>query len=245
MFFNSGDVNHRIMFQRIWIFLVGITIAIVLSMTSLSRHRLVAQAVSPMPPSRAEVCAIVTTMPGAENTDELLATLNTDRAETINHLATMKANMGQYDAEGYGWQNVIDGSSALEPRPAAWMIGALRMACESEQTAMVTGTVTYPQRIALPPDATLVVKLEDISRADAPATVIAEQTLVTAGQQVPLPFSLTYDPKLINPRYRYAVRAQIFYGDELRWTSTRLYPVITDEHPAEVEILIEPIETGI
>jgi uncharacterized lipoprotein YbaY len=180
-------------------------------------------------------------MPGSEATDALLTLLETSRAETVNNLATMKTNMDQYDAEGYGWQNVIDGSSALEPRPTSWLIGALRMACESQALAMVSGTVTYPQRIALPPDATLVVKLEDISRADAPATIIAEQTIVTAGQQVPIPFSLTYDPKLINPRYQYAVRAQIFYGDELRWISTTVHPVITQGHPTAVEIRVEPI----
>jgi uncharacterized lipoprotein YbaY len=38
-------------------------------------------------------------------------------------------------------------------------------------TATVTGTVTYLERIALPPDATVAVRLLDISRQDVAATV--------------------------------------------------------------------------
>ncbi len=70
-------------------------------------------------------------MPSAENTDELLSLLKTNRPEIINNLKAMKRNMQQYDAEGYGWQGVIDGSNSLEPRLGSWLIGALRMACES------------------------------------------------------------------------------------------------------------------
>jgi uncharacterized lipoprotein YbaY len=201
-----------------------------------------AQAASPTPPDGDDVCAIVTAMPGAETTDELLSLLETTRSEVTSDLLTMSRNMEQYDAEGYGWPNVIDGSSALEPRPGSWLIAALRMACEPQSAATVTGTVTYPQRIALPPEATLVIKLEDVSLADAPATVIAERTIVTNGQQVPIPFKLVYDPADIEANHRYSVRAQIFYGDELAWTSTASYPVITQDHPTEVEIQVDQVE---
>ncbi|MEO1067899.1 MAG: hypothetical protein AAFW95_02080 [Cyanobacteria bacterium J06638_6] len=87
--------------------------------------------VTPTEPSRAEVCAIVTTMPDAEDTDRFLALLMTDRAQIISDLEATSSNMQQYDGEGYGWQNVIDSSGALPPQPGAWLIGALRMACES------------------------------------------------------------------------------------------------------------------
>jgi len=216
-------------------------IASLVSMASLLGQQLPAQAVSPTPPTGNEVCAIVTTMPDAENTDELLASLDTSRSQVTMDLIAMKRNMEQYDAEGYGWQNVIDGSSALEPQPGAWLIGALRMACDPQAASTVSGTVTYPQRIALPPDATLVVTLEDVSRADAPSTMIAGKTIQTMGQQVPIPFSLTYDPAEIEARNRYVVRAQIFYNDGLQWTSTTAYPVITYENPTEVEIQVEQI----
>jgi predicted amidohydrolase YtcJ len=106
---------------------------------------------------------------------------------------------------------------------------------------MVTGTVFYRQRIALPPNATLIVKLEDISRADAPSVVISEKKIDLKGQQVPISFTLTYDPQKIDPRFRYSVRAQIFVEDQLMWTSTQSYPVITQNNPKEVEIQLEQV----
>ena len=227
--------------QTIGLTIVGVAISTLFSFLSLEAQRLPVQAASPTPPTANDVCAIVTTMPGAENTDELLALLDTSRSQVTMDLLAMQRNMEQYDAEGYGWQNVIDGSSALEPKPGAWLIGALRMACEPQPAAAVTGTVTYSQRIALPPEATVVVKLEDVSRADAPSTVVAEQHIATAGQQVPIPFKLVYDPADIEARNRYVVRAQIFYGDDLAWTSTTAYPVITQDNPTEVEIQVEQV----
>ncbi len=90
-----------------------------------------AQVNSVIMPSGEHVCAIVTSMPGAKNTEELLSLLRTNRKEVIEDLEAMKANMEQYEAEGYGWQNLIDGSSALESRPSSWLIGALRIACDN------------------------------------------------------------------------------------------------------------------
>lgn len=106
---------------------------------------------------------------------------------------------------------------------------------------MISGKVFYRQRIALPPNATLIVKLEDISRADAPSVVISEKKIDLKGQQVPISFTLTYDPQKIDPRFRYSVRAQIFVEDQLMWTSTQVYPVITQNNPKEVEIQLEPV----
>lgn len=109
------------------------------------------------------------------------------------------------------------------------------------EVAAVSGTVSYRQRIALPPEAQLVLKLEDVSLADAPSVVIAEKTIETAGRQVPIPFVLTYDPDAIQPQNRYVVRAQIFYGDQLRWTSTTAYLVITQDSPTDVTIELEQV----
>ncbi|WP_204139358.1 YbaY family lipoprotein [Halomicronema sp. CCY15110] len=154
----------------------------------------------------------------------------------------MRSNMMQYDAEGYGWQNIIDSPDGLAPQPGAWLLGALRMVCEPQPAAVVTGTVTYRQRIALPPDATVVVTLEDVSLADAPSTVVGGDMIRTAGLQVPIPFSITYDPAEIIPQHRYVVRAKIFYGEDLSWTSTTAYPVITQDSPTEdVEITVQQI----
>lgn len=113
----------------------------------------------------------------------------------------------------------------------------------SAQAAAVTGTVTYRQRIALPPNAVVDVKLLDVSRADAPAETIAKQTISTHGQQVPIPFNLSYKANQIQPRHHYAVAARILVDGKLRWISTRRYAVLTFGHPSQVEVMVEPVST--
>ena len=53
----------------------------------------------------------------------------------------------------------------------------------AQSGAQVTGTLTYLPRIALPDDAVVNVQLQEVSRADAPATVLAEQEFVTEGER--------------------------------------------------------------
>ena len=53
--------------------------------------------------------------------------------------------------------------------------------------ASVSGTVTYRERLALSPEAKLVVELRDVSYADAAAPLIARQTIPDPGQ-VPISF---------------------------------------------------------
>ncbi len=136
--------------------------------------------------------------------------------------------------------NQIVNNKIQPPTPIA-MNDDNGQAVDEYQLATVSGTVTYLQRIALPPHATVVVKLEEVSRADAPSVMLDEQVIETNGQQVPIPFTLTYDPAKIQQRFRYVVRAQIFYGDRLRWTSTKIYSVITQDNPTEVEIQLEQV----
>jgi putative lipoprotein len=105
----------------------------------------------------------------------------------------------------------------------------------------VTGTVTYRVRRALPPEAEIRVSLLDISLADAPARVIAEQVSGGGDGQVPLPFRIVFDPAEIETGRAYGLRATIMVGDRLLFTSTRAYPVITGDHPRyDVEIEVEP-----
>lgn len=107
-------------------------------------------------------------------------------------------------------------------------------------TAAVTGTVTYLERMALPPGAILTVQLVDASIADAPAPVIAKQEIPVT-TQVPIPFSITYDPKQIIKIHSYLVQARIEVDGKLRFTSTSGYPVITNGKPTTVEIRVSPV----
>jgi uncharacterized lipoprotein YbaY len=106
--------------------------------------------------------------------------------------------------------------------------------------ARVTGTITYRQRIALPPDALIEVKLLDVSRADAPALTIAENMFRPGGRQVPIEFALEYDPRRINNRHRYSIQARIIQDNKPRFISAQPYPVITGGHPNTVNVIVTP-----
>lgn len=96
---------------------------------------------------------------------------------------------------------------------------------------MVTGTVAYRERMALPPDAVVEVRLSDVSRQDVAAPVIAETTILPEGRQVPIPFELHYDPGKIEPNRTYALRATIRSAGRMMFTTTTAYRVITQGNP--------------
>lgn len=107
--------------------------------------------------------------------------------------------------------------------------------------AQVTGAVTYRPRIALPPDAVIEVNLVDVSRADVAAVTLASQTILVGDRQVPIPFTLVYDPEQIDPRFSYAVQARITVKDQLRFITTTRTSVITQGNPTHVEVVVDPV----
>lgn len=92
--------------------------------------------------------------------------------------------------------------------------------------ASLRGSVSYRERMALPPGATVTVRLIDVSLADAPSQTIAETTIRPRGQ-VPVPFVLRYDDRDIRGRRSYALSAEIHDRDRLLFTTTRRYSVLT------------------
>lgn len=126
----------------------------------------------------------------------------------------------------------------------ASMLAACAGAPQGPASDMVTvsGTVTYLQRIALPPEAVVTVRLQDVSRMDVPAILIGEQRIALDGRQVPVPFEIGYDPAAIDERMSYAVSARIELGDQLLMISDTVHPVITREAPTtDVEIRVVPV----
>ncbi len=106
---------------------------------------------------------------------------------------------------------------------------------------IVAGTVSYQLMIELPPGAVLTVQLQDVSKADIPATVIGE-TIITEFDEMPIPFAVSYDPEVIDTRNTYALQVQITDGaGNLLFTNTTSYPVITQGNPSEVEVMVEPV----
>jgi putative lipoprotein len=105
--------------------------------------------------------------------------------------------------------------------------------------SVITGTVTYRNRSALPPTAVIEVTLQDVSLADAPAKVISTQRIEAGGKQPPFPYELSYDPAQIDPRLIYSVSARITDGSELLFISDTMIPVLTRGAPlTDVDILV-------
>jgi putative lipoprotein len=125
---------------------------------------------------------------------------------------------------------------------------ALLAACASPSgnvdvdMAAVTGTVTHLERRALPSEAVVIVRLQDISRADAPAILLGEQRIDLDGRQVPVAFEIGYDRAAIDERMSYSVSARIELGDELLMISDTVHPVITRGAPTkDLEIRVVPV----
>jgi len=106
----------------------------------------------------------------------------------------------------------------------------------------IEGTVFYRERMMLPPGVEVEVQLQDISRADAMARVIASVSQVPEGAP-PYPFAIEYDPASIDPRLRYALRATISQGDQLMFTSNE-YIDPFQGNPVEVLVqrVAEPVQ---
>jgi putative lipoprotein len=109
------------------------------------------------------------------------------------------------------------------------------------QAAVVSGSVAYRQRIALPPDAEVEVTLSDVSLQDDAAPVIATTSFSPDGRQVPLPFELAYDPAKIDTSHTYAVRATIRGGGRLMFATDAAFPVITRGRPTNVSLMLAQV----
>jgi heat shock protein HslJ/membrane-bound inhibitor of C-type lysozyme len=126
----------------------------------------------------------------------------------------------------------------------------LRLVQLATASTRVTGTVSYSERIALAPGSTVIVTLEDASKADAVSTVLGEVKITVERNQVPIPFVIEVESGRIEPSHRYTVRARILDPQgALRWTSTQAYMVITGGYPSSVDLQVEairvpPADTG-
>lgn len=107
------------------------------------------------------------------------------------------------------------------------------------ETRTLDGTVTYRERMALPPDAEITVQLVDVSLADAPATLLGETTL-TPSHQVPVPFQITYDDADLAEGHSYALQARITVEDQLIFINTSRHAVFGPE-PDATDILVERV----
>jgi putative lipoprotein len=106
---------------------------------------------------------------------------------------------------------------------------------------MITGSVLFRQRAALPPGSVVRVRLEDVSRQDVAAAIVAESLTVTRGEQVPIPFELEIDRSTLDPRAQYALRAAIEIGCALAFATTTSHALPADGATTGIELLLEQV----
>ena len=122
------------------------------------------------------------------------------------------------------------------------LVGLLLVGCSRSpltpptEFGVLRGTVSYGERIALPADAVVEVRLSDVSRQDVAAPVIGQTRFASEGRQIPFLFEIRYDPTRIEAKALYAVRATISSGGRMWFTTDTFHQVITHGHPTEVNL---------
>ena len=106
------------------------------------------------------------------------------------------------------------------------------------QTASVRGTVSYRERIMLPPDSVVMVDLVDISIADDAVEPIASQ--VIAGTTGP-PFSFSLDSaEAIDESHTLAVNGRILSAEgDLLWVSDT--PEVITDRAEQVQLILRRV----
>lgn len=106
-----------------------------------------------------------------------------------------------------------------------------------EDTVRVTGSAFYRERIALPGGSDMHVIVEDISLADAPAQVLAQQYIDLADKNVPVAFELDVPRRYLNDAVRTNLRIRLEGPNgELLFITDTIRPVKAVEGSATVDM---------
>ena len=98
---------------------------------------------------------------------------------------------------------------------------------------VVTGTVSYLERIAMPPSAEVRVALLDIAQADTLPRVVAEITTTMADRQVPIPFAIELPPDAVHEPSAYALHAEILVDGGVQFQTPEAVPLPADGASAD------------
>jgi len=101
----------------------------------------------------------------------------------------------------------------------------------------VSGTVTYRERVALPEGALLTVQVLDVSRADAPADVVAEAVITPTGQ-VPIPYAIAVSPSAFEAGHTYSLSASITVGGDPLFTSADHLAVTAEPAAQTIDVVL-------
>lgn len=141
------------------------------------------------------------------------------------------------------------------PSIAAALFALALGACSSQGPApmpgpegvagVVSGTVTYRERMALPPDAVVEVWITDVTPGVVTnMALLGEATVQSAGRQVPIPFEIRFEPARVAADHLYAVKAAIRGGGQTLFESEAGTNVITRGNPMRVELRLTRFPAG-
>jgi putative lipoprotein len=106
----------------------------------------------------------------------------------------------------------------------------------------LSGQVFYRERIALPPDALLEVRLVDVSPAEAAARSIAV-TRVKTRYQMPIHYRLLFDSARIERGHSYALQARITVRGKVLFTTAVQRAVLSDRLD-DTDIKLELVQSA-
>ena len=98
----------------------------------------------------------------------------------------------------------------------------------------ITGTVSYLERIAMPPTAVVRVALVDASGGDGPPVVLAEVATEMGDRQVPIPFAIECPEDGI----AYALRAEIAVDGQVQFATPEAIAPPSDGPPDGIAIRV-------
>ena len=107
----------------------------------------------------------------------------------------------------------------------------------------ITGSVTYLQRMMLPPDSTLRVHVQDTTLADAPSKTLGTYEVENPGAP-PYGFSFEIDPAMVDETQNYGLSATIHQGDRLLMTTDTAYPVLTQGAGNTVDMVLTMVASA-
>lgn len=113
----------------------------------------------------------------------------------------------------------------------------------SGSAIVVSGTVTYRERSALPPGAIVIVRVADVSIPDSDAPVIAEVEII-ATTQVPIVYAIAIPTTLVDADHEYLLTASIVVDDAPLYVTTDSVTIDVGEPTQTIDLqLVRPTGT--
>lgn len=113
--------------------------------------------------------------------------------------------------------------AGLVKRAVALLVAALAgMAPALAETVTISGEVTYRERTVLPENASLRIRLIDLTAPGTPTRVDVRAPIATPGQ-APLTFTLNFDDRVLEQAHEHALVAEISSGVELWFRNSAPY----------------------